>query len=431
MSSNKKKMERKQDRERKRRQNQQRGGNGAVPRQLLKPAPLAAATRGGNHGMATVGAARPLDMEHQFNGDMFASTEDQELAREEYPDVFHVLDHPALWDEFLRYDKVANTAKLWVHRVGLAAVVLAAVALFGSALTPVFRLNPDTPERVFDVLWLAEAGGIAGVIIAAGGIFLATLKKKWLKARMMSEVLRLWHFQSFICRGKQIESSCDRGNLKQPAEYQESRDKAFRAFLHEWSGALDSQLTRMVEHPQAGYQMLHDEPTRFAPDCPVLEKIFKAYRSMRFRQQGNYATHKLDKQTDKPLRILKWPAALLQERMQGLAQFCLLASLGCSLIIVIGHLFHFDFANTIWLPAGIIVFLILNVAARAVQDGLAAPEELQRYNDYAGKIHYLLERFDASHDSAEKLELMAEMERAALEELKGFLRAHSEARFVL
>ena len=381
MSSNKKKMERKQDRERKRRQNQQRGGNGAVPRQLLKPAPLAAATRAGNHGMATVGAARPLDMEHQFNGDMFASTEDQELAREEYPDVFHVLDHPALWDEFLRYDKVANTAKLWVHRVGLAAVVLAAVALFGSALTPVFRLNPDTPERVFDVLWLAEAGGIAGVIIAAGGIFLATLKKKWLKARMMSEVLRLWHFQSFICRGKQIESSCDRGNLKQPAEYQESRDKA--------------------------------------------------YRSMRFRQQGNYATHKLDKQTDKPLRILKWPAALLQERMQGLAQFCLLASLGCSLIIVIGHLFHFDFANTIWLPAGIIVFLILNVAARAVQDGLAAPEELQRYNDYAGKIHYLLERFDASHDSAEKLELMAEMERAALEELKGFLRAHSEARFVL
>jgi hypothetical protein len=370
-------------------------------------------------------------MEHQFNGDMLASTEDQQLAREEYPEIFHVLDHPALRGEFLRYDSVANTAKVLVHRVGLAAVVLAAVALFGSALTPVFRLNPDTPERVFDALWWAEVGGIVGVLIAAGGVFMAKLKKKWLKARMMSEVLRLWHFQSFICRGKQIESSCDRSNAKQPAEYQHSRDKEFRAFLHEWSRALDSQLTRIVEHPQAGYELLHEEPTRYAVDSPVLEKVFKAYRSMRFRHQDNYATHKLDKQTDKLLRILKWPAALLQERMQGLASFCLLSSLVCSLIIVIGHLFHVEFANSIWLPAAIIVFLIVNVAARAVQDGLAAPEELQRYNEYAGKIRYLRERFDASRDPAEKLELMAELERAALEELKGFLRAHSEARFVL
>lgn len=381
--------------------------------------------------MATATAGKPPDMEHQFNGDMLASAEDQQLAREEYPEIFHVLDHRALRDEFLRYDKVANRAKLWVHRVGLAAVVLAAVALLGSALTPVLRLNPDMPEWVLTALLIAEAGGIIGAIIAAGGIFLAKLKKKWLKARMMSEVLRLWHFQSFICRGKQIEASCDRGNAKQPAEYQESRDKAFRGFLHEWSGALDSQLTRMVEHPQAGYQMLHDEPTRFAPESPLLEQIFKAYRSMRFRHQDNYATHKLDKQTDKPLYILKWPAALLQGRMQGLASFCLLGSLVCSLIIVGGHFFHIEFANSIGLPATIIGLLILNVAARAVQDGLAAPEELQRYSDYAGKIHYLLERFDASHNPAEKLELMAEMERAALEELKGFLRAHSEARFVL
>jgi hypothetical protein len=435
MSSERKKRERKQERDRKRRerrqrrQNQQQTGNGVAQHQ--PPAPSQVAAGGGFHGMATTAAWPQLNMEHQFNGDMLASAEDRQLASVEYPEIIHVLDHPALRDEFLRYDKVANTAKLWVHRVGLAAVVLAAVALLGSALTPVFRLNPNTPEKVFDALWGAELGGIVGVIIAAGGIFLAKLKKKWLKARMMSEVLRLWHFQSFIYRGKQIESSCDRGNAKQPAEYQEARDRAFRAFLHEWSGALDSQLIRMVEHPQGGYQMLHDEPTKLAPDSPVLEKIFKAYRSMRFRHQDNYATHKLDKWTDKPLRILKWPAALLQERMQGLASFCLLGSLVCSLIIVIGHLFHIRFANSISLPVAIIGLLILNVAARAVQDGLAAPEELQRYNDYAGRVHYLLERFDASSNPAEKLELMSEMERAALEELKGFLRAHSEARFVL
>jgi len=271
MSSNRKKKKRKQESKR-RRQRQQLDGKGMAQGRPEPPAQVA--TEGGNQFMATASVATAPNMEHQFNGDMLASKEDQQLAREEYPEIIHVLDHPKLRDEFLRYDKVANTAKLWVHRVGLAAVLLAAVALLGSALTPVLRLNPHTPGSLFDAMWWAEVGGIVGVIIAAGGIFLAKLKKKWLKARLMSEVLRLWHFQSFICRGKQIELSCDRGNAKQPGEYQESRDQAFRVFLHEWSRTLDSQLTRMVEHPEAGYQMLHDEPTKFAPDSPVLEKKF-------------------------------------------------------------------------------------------------------------------------------------------------------------
>ena len=411
--------------DRKQQQGKQRGtvpqqtGNSQIPES------------GGKINIKSVAAIKTPDMEHQFNGDLLVSMEDKQLAQAEYPEIYHVLDHPALRDEFLRYDSVANNAKLWVHRVGLTALILAAVALLGSALTPVFRLNKDTPESMFSALWWAEVGGVLGVVIAAGGIFLAKQKKRWLEARMMAEVLRLWHFQSFICRGKQIESSCDSTNFKQPKEYQDLRDKAFRAFLYEWTRALDSQLTRMVEHPQSGYQLLHDEPTKFAPDNPILEKIFKAYRSMRFRQQDNYAAYKLEKQTDKPLSILKWPAALLQERMQGTAWFCLLGSLICSLLIVIGHMFHFEFSNSLWLPAIIIVLLILNVTTRAIQDGLAAPEELQRYNDYAGQIHYLLDRFDTSRDPAEKIELMGEMERGALEELKGFLRAHSEARFVL
>ena len=418
-------MSKKSKRDRKRQQIKQRG---AV---LKRTVNSQISGSGGKIIFTSDTAVTTPDMEHQFNGDLLVSMDDKQLAEAEYPEIYHVLDHPALRVEFLRYDRVANSAKLWVHRVGLTALFLAAAALIGSALTPVFRSNEKTPESMFNVLWWAEVGGILGVVIAAGGIFLAKQKKKWLEARMMAEVLRLWHFQSFICRGKQIESSCDSTNCKQPKEYQDLRDKAFRAFLYEWTRALDSHLTLMVEHPESGYHMFHDEPTKFAPENPLLEKIFKAYRSMRFRKQDNYAAYKLEKQTAKPLSILKWPAALLQERMQGMAWFCLMASLICSLLIVIGHFFHFEFANTLWLPAAIIVLLILNVTTRAIQDGLAAPAELQRYNDYAGKIHYLLDRFDTSKDPADKIEIMGEMERAAIEELKGFLRAHSEARFVL
>jgi hypothetical protein len=425
MSKNKKKKDRRQRRNQQRRQSQMPGGNGLAGDQ---PRPLVG---GDNPGMATAAAAPSPDMEHQFNGDMLASEQDQQLARDEYPEIYHILNHPELRKAFLDYDRIANTSKLYVHRIGLAAVVLAALALLGSALTPVLKQVAGTPEWVFSGLLIAEVGGILGVALAAGGVFFAKLKKRWLEARMMSEVLRLWHFQSFICRGRQIEASCGPNKDGAVAAYEAERDRAFRAFMHEWSRSLDSQLTRLVENPQAGYQMLHDEPTKLTPNCPVLEKIFRAYRSMRFRHQDNYATHKLQKDTAHPMRILKWPAALLQWRVQTFAAACLLGSLACSLVIVFGHLGHVEFAGHIGWPAAIIVFLILTVAARAVQDGLAAPEEFQRYSEYAGKIGYLWARFDGSHDPAEKLELMAEMERAALEELKGFLRAHSEARFVL
>lgn len=370
-------------------------------------------------------------LEHRFNDDLLISEHDQQLARAEYQEIYHVLDHPALRDEFIRYDAVANSAKLWVQRIGLLAVVLATTALLSSALTPLVGLIPNAPEWVGKVLFWAEVGGIVGLIIAAGGLVLAGQKKSWLEARMMAEVLRLWHFQSLICRGKEIDASCNAANQNEPAAYREARDKAFKSFMREWDGALDSHLTKLIESPEAGYQLLHEDPTKYAPDSPVVEKVFSAYKSMRFRHQDNYATHKLQKTTSKPFRILKWPAAVLQERMQGLASFCLIGSLICSLVIVIGHLTGLELAHHLGWPAGIITLLIINVATRAVQDGLAAPEELQRYNDYAGKIRYLLQRFDDSRDVDEKLLLMGEMERAALEELKGFLRANFESRFIV
>jgi hypothetical protein len=410
---------------------QERGGKEAPAKPPQAPPARApsppGAAPGGNHARM---AAAPV-LEHRFNDDMLISEHDQQLARNEYPEIYHVLDHPELREQFQRYDGMANKAKLGVHRIGLLAVLLAALALLGSALTPLLRQIPDVPEWVFTALVWAEVGGIVGVAIAVWGMLIARQKKAWLEARMMAEVLRLWHFQAVICRGKEIESSCDKGNAGEPAAYHAARDRQFQAFMREWSGTLDSHLTELIEIPEAGYQMLHDEPTKYAPDSPVLEKIFGAYKSMRFRHQANYATHKLQKHTSKPFDILKWPSAILQQRTQAMAAFCFLGSLVFSLVIIIGHVTGLEFAHHIGWQAGIITFLILTVAARSVQDGLAAPEELQRYNDYAGKIRYLMGRFDTSRNPAEKLELMAEMERAALEELKGFLRAHSEARFVL
>jgi len=370
-------------------------------------------------------------LEHRFNDDLLISDHDQRLAKQEYATIYHVLDHPELRNEFERYDKVAIRSRLWVQRIGLLAVMLCALALLGAAVTPLLRQLPGVPEWIFTVLFWGEVGGVLGVVIAAGGMWISGHKKKWLEARMIAEVLRIWHFQALICRGKEIESSCELGTTDRPAAYKQSRDLQFQKFFHEWSGSPDSHLAEMIENPESGYQMLHDDPTKYTPGTPVLEKVFSAYKSIRFRHQANYAAHKLQKQTNKPFSMLKWPAAVLQQRMQGFTASCLMGSLLCSAVIVLGHVTGAAFAHHFGWSVGVIVFLVLTVAGRTVQDGLAAPEELQRYNDYAGKIRYLLGRFEASGNSAEKLELMVEMERAALEELKGFLRAHFESRFIV
>src|SRR5690606_32819511 len=112
-------------------------------------------------------------------------------------------------------------------------------------------------------------------------------------------------------------------NQKAPAAFRKARSLEFRAFLQEWTSAPASHLTKLIEEPGEGYEMLHDETSEYPAGSPVIDQIFAAYRSLRFRHQANYATHKLERTTDKPLSILAWPAAVLQQRTQFAATFCL------------------------------------------------------------------------------------------------------------
>ncbi len=370
-------------------------------------------------------------LEHQFNGDLLISKTDQDLAKKVYPDIYHVLEHPSLREEFLKYDGAASRAKWRVHTIGLGAIVLAVAALLGSAIAPLVHHFRNVPDWVFISLNYLEIGGIVGVFVAAGGIALFRQKKIWLRARMISEVIRLWHFQSLICRGKQIDQCCSVGDHQvSKATYRADRETAFKSFLNEWINSPDSHLRELIENPTEGYEMLHDAESQYPADSPVIDMIFQAYKAIRFKHQAHYAGHKLQDRTDS-LWILRWPPAVLQTRMQFFTSFCLLISLSCSFLIVLGYFAGWSWTAEPYLPVAIIVLLVMNVAGRAIQDGLAAPEEFQRYNDYAGKIAYLKNRFDHTQDNAGKLQLMVEMERAALEELKGFLRAHQEARFIL
>jgi hypothetical protein len=156
------------------------------------------------------------------------------------------------------------------------------------------------------------------------------------------------------------------------------------------------------------------------------------YRELRLRHQASYAAHKLQRSTNQPLwKPHRWPTNVLNDRLTGLTSSCILGALAVSAYIVGGHFLHWPGAHSVALPALILCFLVVTVATRGVLDGLAVREEIQRYSDYSGEVRYLLTKFEASRDPEERMRLMQDMERAAVEELKGFLRAHSEAKFIL
>lgn len=377
--------------------------------------------------------ATPLELalEPQFNHDLLLHESDRQTAQKLYPELIHVLDHLELRVEFERYDQEANAAQQKVHRAGLWSVVLATLALFSTVVASLPALW-DYPEWVYSLPLVFELGGLVGSLIAMGGVRMAGSKKTWLKARLMTERLRQWHFQLLVCRGKEIAASCDPKNPQAKQEFTEARARWFLTLKQELDGNLDATLEDLLGNPAAGYNWLHDAPSKYPAQCPVLEKVFVAYRQLRFKNQVSYAAYKLQRETDKPLwSPSQWPAVVLERRAEALASFCLVTALLLSVFTVICNFAMPQLLQSAMLPGAVMALLVLNVAVRAAQDGLAAAAESHRYHEYSGKIQYLLMRFEAERDPEEKRELMEELEREAVEELRGFLRVHSDARFII
>ena len=99
-------------------------------------------------------------LEHRFNDDLLISEHDQPLAQAEYREIT-TSSITRSCAKSLRYDSVANSAKLWVQRIGLLAVVLAGLALLSSAMTAFGRAYSEHTRVATDSLFWAEVGGLS------------------------------------------------------------------------------------------------------------------------------------------------------------------------------------------------------------------------------------------------------------------------------
>ena len=370
-------------------------------------------------------SARPAH-EHLFNGDLLMSDSDLNFARSQFAEISHLLDDERLRAVFAQYEAEGNAARDHVRRLGLGAVLFATLALLTIATQPAWPYTPTAR-------WIAvilESGGMFAALVASGGLWLGPWKQRWLESRLMTERLRQWHFQLWLRRGREIDASV--GGTKAVAEFQNKRERWLDEFLKSHEGQLDAKLQSLTSELGDTDMWLHSSPTAYPDKSKALPHVFQAYEKLRFDHQYSYALHKLRRADDTPIwRFLRWPAIRQASTLSALASVGLSAALVCSAALIYAHAFRSGNHLEPTFRMGAIVAALVGLALRTLQEGLAPEEETERYNDYRARIAQLRERFQGTNDQNQRLRIMEDLERAAFDELRGFLRTHRRARFLL
>jgi predicted outer membrane protein len=388
-----------------------------------------AVTHNSTSGMTSQASSAASTNEHVFNDDLLINSGDLAFAKSQFPQIFHVLNYPRLREVFARYEETANRARLWVRGLGFAAVLSGTLALLVVATKPVWEhLWPHG----WWTRWLAliiESSGVVAAVTAAGGMWFGPWRRRWLESRLMTERLRQWHFQTLLRCGAQIEAASQ--DAMALTKFEAERDRWFEEFMTAHQGKLDSQLESLVDEPTLGIWM-HNVSTSYSHNSAVLEHVFVAYGRLRFEHQYNYAVYKLLTATDKPIwQFLQWPAVCQMQLLSALSSTCFVAALISAVVLIYGHAFGLPEDVELYMRTGAVAAAIIGGALKVLEEGLAPDKEIERYRDYRARAGHLRDRFRQTDDPGARLHLMEELELAAADELKGFLRTHYKARFVV
>ena len=391
------------------------GGGGSLPRAHRHGGLLAA---GGRIGCES---APGLQQRHP------RLQAEREYCKRFYGDLYHVLYNGPLVEAFLRHDTVANRARTRRRLLGRASVGLAFVALV--CITARLLLEGMGRHASATLVYVSEACLLLSLVLPP--LVVQPLRHRWLKARLMTERLRQWHFEWILRSGHAIESTVrpsESGGLTvQPAEvemYETGRDRALARFLNRMSSLevrLEAALAERL--PDLGVT-----PHPFAADSHVLPRLFAAYDELRFEHQIDYAEGKLAQRAKGSL--------IRQHRLYSTAStVALVAAVTLCVAVVSLHILEdleliaSPVAASPWWPALAVCFAIGSVAIRALESGFGLASAVARYENYAAAVESLRQRFRASNDPVKKLAIMHEMEDRAAREMTLFLSEQSRSSF--
>jgi hypothetical protein len=360
-----------------------------------------------------------------FNNDIAVNADDKERIQRLFPGLAPFLIFPEMHDIFLRHDALANAAKRRGRFFGVLAILLAMAALIAASGAPYLH---DFPAVERALAGIGAALGIAGVILGLFGGLHTGAKRAWLWNRVMTERLRQFQFQSLALHAAEIARAM--GNSKAMRRLLDERLRWFERFRHHHEGQLPAQLAGIISDENGERVWTVDRPEAAEPlsdaDNANLERIFDAYRLLRFEHQIRYCNYKL-----------RDPGGISPETLRGLSVALAFAAFACigltffiHVVVALGSTIGVAKSAAPALHFAAVALAMAALGVRAFEEGLRPRHEIERYLRYRADMSKLLARFRAA-DVAGKLALMHEAEEVSYEEMRDFLRTHDEALFVL
>jgi hypothetical protein len=386
------------------------------------------------------------------------------------PRVRFAFDFPDLRAAFKTADKTANKARKASRAIGFWAIGLVLAALLLASADPLIASTlearcgcPDaghaaepahapagavraepahaepahapascTPDshcaeetkHILELLGYLAAGlGVAGTIVAIVGMMKSSPRRVWLRARLQTETMRLFHFHYLASRLPEVIAASD-DPAKQKA-YVDERRHAFetvQARIKDPEAALTTLLDESEHAPLEG--LAAPLPPSALAASPALDLVFSAWKELRLDWQLGFCDYKLRDAAPKGR-----PTPKRQEKLFTIVGWA------CIIVIVVLHFTHFAESvlhiNRLLLQAATVWTALIALATRALEGGLAPQREVERYEGYRVNIKVAKARFEAAATPATKLETMRAFETVTVEEMIVFMRTHAKSHFLL
>lgn len=326
-------------------------------------------------------------------------------------------------DDFRALDAKANAAKASSRRLGYAAIGLVLVALLIASSAPVLH-DLHVSHDLHVILGYLSAGlGILGAVIAFIGMHGASPRRAWLRDRVKTETMRIFHFHHIAARLPEIAAV--KGDAARQAAYLAGRDKAYDALMKDQLANPDAVLAAISTRTDKLDAIYAPElPLSGQEDAAAADAVVAAWSKLRLDWQLGYCEAKLaakatgrrmsSRQTDNAFGFFGW--------------LFVAVIIGLHVIGIAAEPLHLP---RVWLEVFVIWTALIALASRAIEDGLQPQREVERYEQYRANIKVARQRLDGAQDLAAKLEIMRSFERTSLEEMRIFMRTHAASRFML
>ncbi len=339
------------------------------------------------------------------------------------PGVRFAFEFQRQLDDFRKLDATANAAKLSSRRLGYAAIGLVLAALLIASSAPILYDLHVSKEMHVVLGYLSAALGIIGAIVAFIGMHGASPRRAWLRARLKTETMRIFHFHHIAARLPEIAAI--KGDAARQAAYLAGRDTAYETLMNGPLANPDATLAAIstrTDTLDASYA--RELPLSGQEDLATADAVVAAWSKLRLDWQLGYCEAKLAKtstgrrmssrQTDNAFGFFGW--------------LFVAVIIGLHVIGIAAEPLHLP---RVWLEVFVIWTALIALASRALEDGLQPQREVERYEQYRASINVARQRLEVAQDLPARLEIMRSFERTSLEEMRIFMRTHANSRFML